>query len=105
MIIWSLESTYNGCQWKFEEICPHLIVKVLIKKMLQNFNAIKQKIDGTNCKPSCKLLQYSGMVDAIRPKMDVNSEKYNHGLRYEFSEHKGIVLEEYLIYDIMDMIG
>ena len=95
------------CQWKFQEICPHHIVKVLMKMMKQNFNSTKQKIDGTtNCKPSCKLLQYSGMVDAIRPKMDVNQEKYNHyGFRYEFSEHKGIVFEEYLIYDIMDVIG
>ena len=94
------------CQWEHEEVCPHNIVKLLRKKMEQNFNSTKQKIDGTNCKPSCTLLQYSGIVDAIRPKMVGNPEKWNYyGFRYEFSEHKGKYFEEYLIYDIMDVIG
>ena len=46
------------------------------------------------------------MVDVIRPKMAKNSKKWNrYEFRYEFSEHKGKVFEEYLIYDIMGMIG
>ena len=69
-------------------------------------NSTEQKIDGTNCKPSCTLLQYSGMVDAIRPRKHGNPEKWNlYAFTYEFSEHKGKVFEEYLIYDGMGMIG
>ena len=46
------------------------------------------------------------MVDVIKPKMAGKPNKWNHyEFTYEFSEHPGKVFEEYLIYDIMDMIG
>ena len=94
------------CQKESEEVCPHRIVKELMKLIKPGINSTKQRIDGTNCKPSCTLLQYSGMVDVIQTKMAGKPEKWNYfEFTYEFSEHKGKVFEEYLIYDVMGMIG
>ena len=46
------------------------------------------------------------MVDAIKPKIANKPKKWNYyGFSYEFSEHPGKVFEEYLIYDIMGVIG
>ena len=47
------------------------------------------------------------MVDVIKTKKaEKHHKKWNHyEFTYEFSEHPGKVFEEYLIYDIMGVIG
>ena len=67
------------------------------------FDEIKYGSFIEKCKKSCIITQYLETYKWIGNW--ISSEDYKFSLIYQFSKNETIVFEEYLIYDLISMIG
>ena len=88
------------CSKKMEDQCAFYDISwKIVRGTMQNFSS--------KCKKACATLQYSGNLMANKPTSIHVNNLSRYEFKYEFgnSENKCIIFEEYLIYDVMGMIG